>query len=380
MALMQSPPGAETILDGRRYLYFGGTGYLGLQGHPDLIRAACDAARQYGLGSATSRSGFGDTPPVVDVEHQAAAFFAAEAAFYLPSGYMVNHVLVLALEGRFEAVFIDELAHYSVQEAARLAGRPVYPFAHCDPDSLRSSLRSHLPPAGRPLVMTDGVFAALGRIAPLADYCDVLAAYPGAILAVDDAHGLGVLGDAGRGTLEHFQLFDRVRESLSEVGSKGSGPQVHLGGTLSKAAGGFGGIVPGTRRSVERLRTTSPHYPGASAVPAPVAAATARGLELMRTRPELRTHLRCNVDRLKAGLRRLGFDTEPDPVPVAALSLGTAENMRRIHSELKERGILVPYLPTYAGLGPEGALRLAVFATHTEAMIDRLLDELERVV
>ena len=123
--LMESPPGAETLIDGRRYFYFGGTGYLGLAGHPEVIEAACDAVRRYGLHTATSRAGFGTNPATLAVERRVAEFFAVEAAFYFVSGYVGNHILVSALAGRCDAVWMDEAAHFSLREAALLTGRPV---------------------------------------------------------------------------------------------------------------------------------------------------------------------------------------------------------------------------------------------------------------
>lgn len=118
MPLMQSPPGAHTLIDGRRYLYFAGTGYLGLQGHPEVIRAACEATERYGVGSATSRTGFGNTPPVLEVERRAADLFGLDGAFYFMSGYVANSILILAFAETFDAVFVDELSHYCVFEAA----------------------------------------------------------------------------------------------------------------------------------------------------------------------------------------------------------------------------------------------------------------------
>ncbi|MEN6495160.1 MAG: pyridoxal phosphate-dependent aminotransferase family protein [Thermoguttaceae bacterium] len=380
IAVMQSPPGAETVIDGRPYLYFGGTGYLGLQGHPEVIRVACEAAQRYGIGSATARSGFGNTPPVLELEHQAALFLDMEDAFHVMSGYVANHVLVLALEGCFEAIFVDELAHYCIREAARLSGRPVHTFHHRDPEDLRRNLQRHLPPQGRPLVMTDGVFAALGRIAPVWEYRHVLAEYPRAILAVDDAHGLGVLGKEGRGTFDYVGLQKSVNASLPSRSALYGDLHLLSCGTLSKAVGGFGGIVPGSRTVVERLKASSPYYSGASATPVPVAAASARALQLMRTHPEWRQQLWENVRMVKTGLREMGLNVGATPVPILALALGSADNMQRIHRQLMERGILIPYMPTYSGLGPAGALRLAVFATHTEAMIRRLLEELGRLL
>jgi 8-amino-7-oxononanoate synthase len=187
MPIMQSPPGAETIIDGRRYLYFAGTGYLGLQGHPEVIRAACEATRQYGIGSATSRAGFGDTPPTLAVEQEASRLFGCDDSFYFVSGYVGNQILVAAFQDRFDAVFVDEFSHYSVFETARGSGRPVSVFRHRDWESLDEGLRRNLKPGDRPLVMSDGVFAALGRIAPVAQYAAVLRNYPGAMLLMRSA-------------------------------------------------------------------------------------------------------------------------------------------------------------------------------------------------
>jgi 7-keto-8-aminopelargonate synthetase-like enzyme len=408
--VMQSPPGAETVIDGRRYLYFAGTGYLGLQSDPEVLRAACEAMGRYGLASATSRSGLGTTPPLLDAEAQASAFFQTPAAFYFASGYAGNQILVRTLEGTYDAVFVDELSHYSVFDAARQVGRPPIPFRHRDPESLAAALDRGLRPGQRPLVMSDGVFSVLGHIAPLPDYCRVLAEYPGAALVVDDAHGAGVLGAAGRGTFDHFGLTGSVdgetfpgmgggeeasvASDAGRVGnpsSKGAdlpdglpirptGPRLYFSTTLSKALGGFGGILPLDHGLLERVRAATHHYQGASAPPVPVAAASAKALQIVRTRPELRGKLARNVRAVKDGLRRLGLAVDDTPVPIVPLCLGTTENMQRIHRELAADGIMVPYLPAYSGLGPGGALRLAVFATHTPAMITQLLDSLSRTL
>ena len=377
---MQSPPGAETVIDGRPYLYFVGTGYLGLQGHPQVIQAAAEAARQYGIGSATSRTGFGDTPPLLDVERLAARFFGSKKAFYFISGYLGNEILIRLIGHHTDAVFVDRGSHYCVVEAARLIGKPVRPFAHRDVDDLADKLRQELPKAGRPLVMSDGVFAALGTIAPVAEYRELLQQYPGSAMIVDDAHALGVLGENGRGTFEHAGVYgDGVNVDLPGRDGPGS-PCLLMCGTLSKAVGGFGGILPCNEAIMEGIRNTSHYYEGASAMPVPVAAATAKALDILLAQPELRARLHENVLSLKTGLGRLGIETDDTPVPIVSLDVGDAVAMQRIQRELAARGIMTAYMAKYSGLGPEGALRLAVFATHTKQQIDRLLDELARLL
>jgi 7-keto-8-aminopelargonate synthetase-like enzyme len=427
MFLLQTPPGPVAQIDGREYLYFVGTGYLGLQTHAEVISAACEATRRYGIHSATTRAGFGNIPPTLDAERRIAQFFGTEAAFYFASGYAGNSILLSALADDIDVIFVDQLSHYCVSEAAQQSGRPVYRFRHCDPGDLATGLRKKLRPGQRPLVISDGVFSVRGTIAPVAEYYNVLGGYDGAALLLDDAHAIGVLGAQGRGTYEHAGLW-RLVNTLSPLraptggwsregtGVRASGPGVRvdepiapdgphpnplpkgegteigplpkgegtdvltfLSGTMSKALGGFGGAIPGSERFIEQVKTGSHWYDGASAPMAAAAAATGRAIELLMADPGLRTRLWSNVRLLKDGLRRIGFEVDQTPVPIVCLIAGAAENMQRIQRELMARGIAVAYMSSYAGLGPEGGLRIAVFATHTEAMIGQLLDELERL-
>lgn len=375
--LMGSPPGAVTVIDGTRCLYFAGTGYLGLQGHPEVIRAACYAARRYGISSANSRTAFGNTAAVLEVEQRAAALFSGGDAFYFASGYMGPSILLQTLEGEFDVVLPDEWSHYCLFEAARATGLPVVTFQHADPDDLRAKLAATLQGGQRPLVLTDGVFAARGEVAPLTELWHVLEEYPGAILCVDDAHGLGVLGTGGRGTVEYAGL----PEALVRGEPAGQdAPRLFLCGTLSKAVGGYGGILPASWGFVARVKATAPHYGGATPPPTPMAAATARALKLVQSDPGLRRRLRENAAQLKRGLNEMGLSTDDTPVPICCLTVGDAANMRRIQQALMEQSIAIAYMASYSGLGPEGALRVAVFATHTEEMIGQLLHELRRLL
>ncbi len=198
----------------------------------------------------------------------------------------------------------------------------------------------------------------------------------GAVLLVDDAHGFGVLGENGRGTLEHAGL---ARRGFNQEPASRS-PALWACGTLSKALGGFGGILPGSRALIERIKRGTPYGAAASGPPVPVAAASARALEIASEHPELRERLRENAAHLKSGLRRMGLQVHDSPVPIAAIAFDTAERMRQVQAALAGRGVWIAYLPAYSGVGPQGVLRIAVFATHTTAMIDRLLEELASAV
>lgn len=370
-SLMESAPGPETVIDGVRYLYFAGTGYLGLAAHPQVVEAGCEAMRRYGVHSATSRARFGTNPPVLEVEKRAAEFFGTEDAFYFGSGYMANHIMVAALAPGADMLLVDEASHYCVIEAARVAGLPMETFRHRDPTDLARRIEGK----ARVLVLADAVGPATGTLAPVADYLRVLAGTEKVSLLLDDAHGFGVLGEHGRGLLDQLGLWSRVN-----LLPTAQGVSLFACGTLAKALGGFGGIIPGTREFVGLARASSHYFDGASAPASAVAGATAKALEIVAAEPALRDRLRANVLRLRTGLRALGLTIPEGTTANVGVVAGNAANMQRIHAALKARGIMVPYFGTYSGIPPEGVLRFAVFANHTDAQIDRLLAELRSIL
>jgi 8-amino-7-oxononanoate synthase len=371
--LMESAPGPEVIIDGRRYFYFGGTSYYGLHGHPEVIAAGCEGFRKYGFHTATSRAGFGNSRPLLEVERRAAEHAGREAGFHFSSGYASNHILVQAIP-RPGAIFIDEAAHFCVAEAARLPGVPVHSFRMRDAADLQGKLGAHLPPGTSPLVMSDGVVPATGELPPLDDYVRVLGGFAPATLLVDDAHGLGVLGDHGRGSLEHLGLDDTANGRTAR-----EGVSILCGGTLGKAMGGFGGIITGSAEFMKRVRDSSHYHDGASAPPSPVATATAKALELIANDPSFRETLRRNTLHLRQGLRALGLNVHGVPSAQVGVAIGTAANMARLHRELRERGFMVP-VTSYAATGPEGIMRFAACSGHTPQMIDDLLISLRELL
>lgn len=389
----EGPPDAMISIAGKVYLYFAGNGYLGLQAEPEILAATCEAVLQYGVGTATTRTAF-TSPPVFEVERRIAEMLGTERALYTASGYIANQILLESLEGTFDRIFIDESSHYSLFDAAkRIRGsrcRPIV-FRHRDPTDLKEKLDGNLQMHERPIVLTDGVFAMLGTVAPIREYVDLLNDYEDASLWVDDAHGFGVLGANGLGTLEYFGIDPALANKTAQdnVDAFGLGD---FGGTnedissrlyqafsLSKAAGGCGGIIPGSENFIQRLKDRSTVYFGASAPASPIAAATAKALSILVDN-SIRDRLHRNTRILKSNLRNLGLEVDDSPVPVAILTLGSSGNMRRIQKELSKRGILISYLPRYAGLGSQGALRIAVFATHTEEMINELVQTLKEVL
>lgn len=360
---MESAPGAETTIGGKRCLYFAGTGYFGLHGHPEVIRAGIAAFQKYGTHSATSRTGFGNNPVLLEVEERLKEFFGEDDAAYFSSGYLNSLVLAQGLADRYDVIFVDESAHFCISDSVHSVGKPIHSFRHRDPADLKKKLKAKLKACQRPFLLTDGIFPTYGRIAPVTDYVEILEPYNG-LIGLDDAHGVGVLGPNGRGTYEYFGL---------------KSSRLHFAGTLSKAFGGHGGFVIGRKRLIERIRKTIGAYIGSTPTPTPIAAATAKGIEILMKRPEMRERLRQNIATVKAGMKKLGVETDETPVPIVAWSLKSAKKMKKVQKELMNRGIAIAYL-RYIGAPPEGVLRLTIFSTHTPEHIRRLLEELEKAL
>ena len=362
--IMQGAPGALTIINEKECLYFGGTSYYGLHNHHRVIQAASEAIEKYGMNSATSRKGFGTTPLLIELEKKAAEFFETEDAAYLASGYLSNMAGVQALlkAETFDAIFIDQMSHYSSHDAAYSVRKPVFTFKHMEMEDLEKALKQHLSPGQRPLLISDGIFPVFGIIAPLPDYLRILKPYNG-LVWFDDAHGLGIMGEKGRGTAEFYGC---------------SSDRLFFGGTMSKAFGGFGGIIPGNTDFISEIRSGFVMN-GATSAPSAATAASLTGLTLVMEHPEKKIKLWENAHRLKNGLRKLGFETNDSYMPVAAWKLNSSAEMKRVQQELFNRGIAIQYIQ-YVGTGTEGVLRAVVFSTHTSEQIDSLMFELGRLV
>ena len=358
---IQSPMRAQTMINGRLCDYFAGCGYLALQNDPDILQAAAATLIRYGLANAGGYSH--DHPLYAELDQAAQQFFNTPHIRYFASGYLGNAMLAQGLSHQFDHIFIDESAHYSVGDGARTTGKPLTTFRHCDPDDLRTKLHHHLRPGERPLLMTDGVFPVSGEIAPIPAYQQTLAPYNG-LLLLDDAHATGVLGSHGRGTLEYFHLTD---------------PNSYTAHTLSKALGSFGGIIAGDDTFMAQLDSHDRVRKGASLPPLPLAAAACRALEIA-TRPTRRQQLWQNVAHARAGLRALGWDLPNTPVPILCLPWQPGLDFPAIVDTLFMQNILIAHSQDYTSTPAGGALRIAIFATHTSEQIDHLLAALSRLL
>ena len=360
--LMEGLYGPEIVLNGKLYINFGGCGYLGLHNRAEIIKAGCEAFEKYGIASSLSRHYDVSNDPLLDVEENAAKFFGSEDALYLPTGYLTTMVGMWGLADRVDAIFVDNTSHYSVNDAAKISGKPMYLFAHCDAEDLAEKIKTELKAGEKPLIVSDGVFPTFGEIAPVDEYLKLAEEYDGLIL-LDEAHSVGAVGKNGWGSADHYNLVS---------------DRIYFGGTLSKSFGAHGGIIPGTKKHIDILRQ-SPTVRGASTGANPCAAAGAKSLDYCIRHPQLREQLWENVRLMKDGVRDLGFEMNDTEVPIVTFGLNSAAAMQNLHQGLMDRGIYV-YLSHYVGASQGGVLRHAVFANHTEEHIGRLLEALKELL
>lgn len=358
------PAGGATLrVDGRTMLAFCSNDYLGLAGHPDLVQAACAGAGEFGVGSGASPLVSGHSAANARLERELAAFVGLPRALYFYAGYAANIGIVPALVGEGDAVFSDALNHACLIDGARLSRARIHRYSHADLQALERELAAS--PARRKLVMSDAVFSMDGDLADIPTLLAVCERHD-ALLLLDDAHGFGVLGPQGRGSLAHFGL----------AGGRAS-PRVLYMATLGKAAGVAGAFVAGPPPLVEWLLQNTRSYIFATAAPPLLACALGASLRLIEQEEQRRADLRLRIAQLRAGLAqalqgtpwRLGAsDTAIQP-----LLLGANDEALAVMEGLAARGLWVPAIrpPTV----PEGTarLRIALSAAHSESDVDRLV-------
>lgn len=350
---------ARMSIDGKQYLNFFGSGYLALTNIAEIraaVRQALDGGATF---SKQIPAALGAIDPAFEaIEQAGAGALGTPASVYFASGYLIGAVGLASLEPSFDLVAIDEAAHFNLYDAAKIASRPVFSFAHCDAQSLSEVLKRNVRKTQHPLVLTDGVFATTGRIPPLADYCRLLTLYDGHLL-VDESHGFGVIGRNGRGAVEHCGV---------------GGSMVTTGATLGKAFCAQGALLGCSAEAASHLRTVPP-IRGACAGSPLSAVASSASLAYMASHPELRTDLQALTEYLRSRLRRLGVDVMASPAPIVAFQWGSRANMLALQARLWECGIHI-YHSSYVGAGPEGIIRCAVFRDHSRDDIDTLVDRL----
>jgi len=346
---LASQTGPHIAMNGRDLLLLASNDYLGLASHPRMKARSQAAVLQWGAGSGASRLVSGSNFLFDELEGALAAFKSTEAALVFNSGYTANLGLLQSLAGPEDTIFSDELNHASIIDGCRLSRARTLVYPHCDAEALEGLLKKN---AGRRrrIIITDGVFSMDGDIAPLPELAGLARRYDGALI-VDDAHATGVLGPAGRGTLEHFGLA--------------GDPGIIIMATLGKALGSFGAFVAGSAQLREYLINRSRSFIFTTALPPAVVAAAAEALAILEAEPELRRRLSENADFMREGLQACGFNTLGSSTHIIPVMIGAPEKAVAMAARLFEEGIFIQAIrpPTV----PPGSsrLRLTVMATHS---------------
>jgi 8-amino-7-oxononanoate synthase len=361
--VLETPCGRNATVDGKKVLNFASNDYLGLAGNPEIAQALADGALHWGAGSGASHLVSGHLAPHEALEQEIATFTGFPRALTFSTGYLANLAVTPTLAGRGDAVFADKLNHASLIDAMQLAkanGADVQRYPHNDVAALERLLAAST--ARNKLIVTDAVFSMDGDLAPLPLLFDLAERYD-AWLIIDDAHGFGVLGPHGIGSLGHFNLPASKR--------------ILLMGTLGKAAGVGGAFVAGSPTAIDYLLQKGRSYIFTTSAPPAVACALSKSLQLIAAGDDLRANLMARIAQFRDGLAGLPFTLLPSPTAIQPLIIGANESAVALSKALWERGLWVPAIrpPTV----PKGTarLRISVSAAHTAADIDALIAALK---
>jgi glycine C-acetyltransferase len=360
---LESPQGAWLEVDHERVLNFCANNYLGLANHPRLVQAAKDAADQYGIGPGAVRSIAGTLDLHLELEERLAAFKRVENAITFQSGFCANLATIPALVGKEDVIFSDRLNHASIIDGCRLAKSKIIPYDHCSPESLKRYLDEYRADYRRALVVTDGVFSMDGDVAPLDEIYQVTREYD-VVLMVDDAHGEGVLGEGGRGIVDHFNLHGKVDVEV---------------GTLSKAFGVVGGVVAGNPLVVEWLYQRGRPFLFSSAMTIPDVAACIEAVKILESSTELVDRLWENAEYFKSEMKTLGFDTGKSTTPITPVMLGEAALAQKFSKKLFDEGVFAMSIGFPTVPRGEARIRVMISAAHSKEDLDQGLAAFETV-
>jgi glycine C-acetyltransferase len=358
----------ECTFDGKKVINLASNNYLGLTTHPKLREAALEATRKFGVGSGAVRTIAGTMKIHMELEEKIARFKNVEACVVFQSGFAANAGTVSAVLGKEDFIISDQLNHASIIDGARLSRAKILVFNHKDVAHAEQQLASVKDQPGKKLLISDGVFSMDGDIGPLPGLCDLAEKY-GAIMMVDDAHASGVLGRAGRGTVDHFDVHGRVDIQV---------------GTLSKAIGALGGYVCGTRDLIDFLYHRARPFLFSTSHPPSVAATCIAAFDVLQDEPERIERLWENTRFWKKELGGLGFNiggktTPASETPITPIIIGDGALTMEFSRELFKEGVLGTGIafPTV----PEGKARIRTImtATHTDEELSQALEVLKRV-
>lgn len=340
----------------RTVVLFSSNDYLGLANDLRMKDASTKAVLSWGTGSGASRLISGNTTLYTKLEEAVARFKKSESALVFPSGYSANAGVISSLAQEGDLILSDALNHASIIDACKLTKAKVVTYPHCDVDFVKDYLENSQKPK-KVLVVTDGVFSMTGELAPIPQLCIICKQY-GALLMVDDAHGTGVTGPEGRGTLDYYNLNE---------------PGIVQVGTFSKALGGLGGFVAGSNLLIDFIINHARSIIYSTALPPSVLASNCEGIRIISEDSSLRIKLFELINQLRDGLVSLGFPVFPVPMPIIPIVIGDVSETLSVAQYLWDKGFFVPPIRPPTVMPGESCLRISLSALNTTEDIDRLL-------
>jgi len=362
MRVLDPPASPSVYKDGKKLIMLGSNNYLGLSTLPEVKEEVKKAIDKYGTGSCSSRIFAGTTSLHIQLEKELSEFKGEEATLLFPTGYMTMLGTIYALVGESDIVLSDQLNHASIIDGVRLSRAQVKIYEHNDMSSLEENLLSCEPGVNK-LIVTDGVFSMKGAIANLPGIKRLADKY-GAVMMVDDAHGTGVLGENGRGTLEHFHMEDQIDLVCY---------------TFSKVFSSVGGAISTKKEIVNFIRFNSRPFLFTASPPPSVIMTVLASLRVLRKSPQLLRQLRENTKFLKENLKSFGFRMEPTETPIIPLLVGDEDKTLRMSIELEKEGVFVnPVIPP--GVSAESSLiRISAMASLSQSDLEFALDKFKIV-
>ena len=354
---LESRQDIEVIMEGKRRIMLGSNNYLGLTTNPNVMEAGIKAIEKYGSGCSGSRFLNGTLTMHLELEHELAEFLNKEDVVTFSTGFQSNLGIISAIVGRTDYVICDKENHASIYDGCKLSYGKMLRYNHSDMEDLERKLNS-IPDTAGILIVTDGVFSMGGDIAKLPEIV-ALAERFGARVMVDDAHGLGVIGDGGRGTASHFGLEDRV--------------DIYMG-TFSKSLASLGGYMAASSRVCDFVRHNSRPFIFSASLPPSNCACALASLRELKAHPELSTRLSDIAKYVRTGLTARGIPHRESQTPIVPIYTFEAFRTLAISKELYDEGVYVnPVLPP-ATPPTECLLRTSYMATHTKAIVDEAMD------
>jgi 8-amino-7-oxononanoate synthase len=363
--LLDSPQAENIVANGAQYLSFCSNDYLGLANHPKLIAAMQAAAGDSGVGSGASNLITGHHRYHDELEKKLAKFVDMPAALVFSTGYMANIGVLGALVGRGDAIFADKLNHACLNDGSYYSLAEFNRFAHNDVAALEKLLKRST--AKRKIIAADAVFSMDGDIAPIPDYLRLCEQYD-AYLYMDDAHGFGVLGEHGKGSLSHFQITENMPRS----------PRIIMMATLGKAAGVAGAFVAGEQVVIDYLIQTAKSYVYSTPAPPALSATLIESVNLIENGDDLRAHLQHLIATLKQNLDLKKWQLMPSVTAVQPLLVGNNYEAVSLSEHLQKRGILVPAIRPPTVPVNTARLRISLSAAHSKNDVLKLAEMLNQ--